>query len=268
MRAEVLRRELDDHWRTVLAWSAGAIMLTAVYVFFYPSIHHSGAGIQKLLNTMPKAFRDAFMGSGVDYLSPAGYLGTELFGVYVPALLLVMGILAGSRALAGEEKNGTIDLLLSTPLRRERLAGEKAVGGFLPLFVICAAIWMTVTAIGPSQGLTVNLGRLALALVAVALMATTFGMVAFLVASATGSTSLGGGVAAAAAVAMYALNVLGSLMPAVAGFAEAVSPFHWVGGAAVLATGVAWYSMLLLAICPVALLAFSILLYDRRDLTA
>jgi ABC-2 type transport system permease protein len=268
MHADVLRRELADHWRGLIAWSGGAILLSVTYILFYPTIHASGAGIQQLLNSMPAALRNAFLGNGVSYLSPAGYLGTELFGLLVPVLLLVMGVLAGSRALAAEERNGTIDLLLSTPVRRRRLVVEKAVGALLPLLVIAASVWLAVTVIGPSQGLTVSLVSLAVALVAVALLGAGFGMLAFAVASATGSSSLGGGSAAALAVALYVLNVVGSVVPALTGLANAVSPFHWDGGPSVLSSGVAWSGMLLLIASPIVLLGLAIVLYERRDLTA
>ena len=171
MHADVLRRELADHQRAIAAWGIGAVLLTSLYILFYPTIHDSGAGIQAIFDTMPRAFRDAFLGTGVDFLSPNGYLGTELFSILVPALMLVMGILTGSRALAGEEQNGTIDLLLATPIRRRRLVTEKAVGAQLPLFVMAAFVWLAVALIGPSQGLSVNLGVLAIALIAVALLA-------------------------------------------------------------------------------------------------
>ena len=115
MHADVLRRELADHWRALIAWSTGAVLLSVTYLFFYPSIRTSGAGIQQLLDSMPAALRNAFLGSGVSYLSPSGYLGTELFGFLVPVLLLVMGVLAGGRALAAEERNSTIDLLCRHP---------------------------------------------------------------------------------------------------------------------------------------------------------
>jgi ABC-2 type transport system permease protein len=268
MHTDVSRRELADHWRALIAWSAGAVLLSATYILFYPSIRTSGAGIQHLLDSMPAALRNAFLGSGVSYLSPAGYLGTELFGLIVPVLLLVMGVLAGSRALAAEERNGTIDLLLSTPIRRRRLVAEKAAGALLPLFVIAAVIWLAVAGIGPSQGLVVSLGGLAVALVAVALLAAGFGMLAFVVASAAGSSALGGGVAAGLALAVYVLNVVGSVVPALTGFANAVSPFHWVGGPGVLTNGVAWSGILLLIACPVVLLGLAILAYEQRDLTA
>jgi ABC-2 type transport system permease protein len=268
MRLDVFRRELSDHRRSSIACAVGAALLVAMYIFFYPTIHSSGAGVQQLLNTMPKGFRDAFIGQGVDYLSPDGYLGTEFFSFLLPILLLAMGIVAGGRALAGEERGGTIDLLLSTPIRRRRLALEKATGALLPLFVVAAVIWVVVAAIGPSQGLSVGAGDLAAALVAVSLLGTGFGMLAFLVSSATGSTALGGGVAAGLAVAMYALNLFGSLVSGLTGFADAVSPFHWMGGAGVLANGVPAYGILLLIACPIVLLGVSLVLYDRRDLTA
>ncbi len=57
-------------------------------------------------------------------------------------------------------------------------------------------------------------------------------------------------------------------MSGLTGFADAVSPFHWMGGAGVLANGVPAYGILLLIACPIVLLGVSLVLYDRRDLTA
>jgi ABC-2 type transport system permease protein len=267
MHADVLRRELLDHRRSLIGCTVGGVLLALMYVLFYPTIRSGGAGIEALLKSMPKGFQSAFIGGGVDYLSPAGYLGTELFSILVPGLLLVMGVLAGGRALAGEEQDGTIDLLLSTPIRRGRLAAEKAGGAMLPLYVVAAALWALVALAGPSQGLDVSLGGLAVALLAVALLGTGFGMLAFLISSATGSVGLGAGIAGALAVAMYALNIIGALVPALTGIANAVSPFHWDGGSGVLANGVPWSGLGLLLACPIVLLSLSLLAYERRDLT-
>jgi ABC-type transport system involved in multi-copper enzyme maturation permease subunit len=244
------------------------VVLALVYILFYSSIRRGGASIQQLLESLPKPLRRAFLGSGVDYLSPAGYLGAEIFSFLAPVLLVVMGILAGSRSLASEEHNGTIDLLLSTPLRRSQLTLAKALGALLPLFLVSAGIWMAVAVVGPSEGLTVDLGALAVALAAIALMAAGFGMIGLLVASATGSAGLGGGVAAAVAVTLYVLNVVGGAVRPLTGFADAVSPFHWVGGAGVLVHGVPWSGMVPLIMCPIVILVVSILVYERRDLTA
>lgn len=267
MQADILVREVLGHSRATIAWIVGSVLLSLVYIFFYSSIRNSGTGIERVLESLPKALRIAILGSGVNYLSPAGYLGTEFFALLAPVLLLVMGILAGSRALAAEEQSGTIELLLSTPTSRSRLALQKAMGSVSPLFLVAAAIWTAVAVVGPSQRLVVNLGGLAVALLAVALLATTFAMLAFLVSSASGSSTLGGGIAAGVAVGFYVLNVIGGVVQPLTRVADAVSPFHWVGGPGVLVYGVTWSGLLPLIGCPFLLLGLSILAYQRRDLT-
>ena len=64
-------------------------------------------------------------GGDLDYVSGAGYLGSELFSFMVPLLLLVAAIGAGARAIAGEEERGTLDLLLANPLSRALLVSRS-----------------------------------------------------------------------------------------------------------------------------------------------
>lgn len=267
MHAFVLRRGLAEQARALAAWAGGIGLLALMYLAFYPAIHSSGVNIQQLLDQLPKPVRDAFLGAGVDYNTPTGYLGTELFAFIVPVLLLVVAIVAGSRSLAGEEGSGTMDLLLATPLPRRRLVLEKAVVTSAPLLGLAAVVWTVVAALGPPFGIMVNLADLAVALVAVALMAVGFGLLAMLVAGATGKRGLGAGAAGALAVGLYALNALGSAVDALRGAAGIVSPFHWSGGPGVLASGVPWPGMLALIVLPFVLLALTLAAFERRDLT-
>jgi len=268
MQADVLRRTLADQWRALAAWTVGLVLLSLTYAAFYPVIRHSGINFQNLFNQLPAGFRDAFLGAGVSYATPVGYLGTELFAFLVPALLLAVGVTATSRALAGEESGGTIDLLLATPLPRGRLVVEKALAGVLPLFGLAAAVWLVIAVLGPAFGLTVDLGGLAVALLAVVLLATCFAMLALLVSSASGQRGLGAGIAAAAAVATYVLNALAPSVSSLQGVDAAASPFHWSGGPSVLADGVSWTGLGLLMAVPLVLLALTVGAYERRDLSA
>lgn len=268
MQAVVLRRNVADQARSMAAWTAGLMLLALMYMALYPTIHSSGVNIQQLLEQMPKALRDAFLGAGVDYNTPTGYLGTELFALIVPIVLLVVAVVGGSRALAGEEGAGTIDLLLATPLARTRLVIEKSVASALPVIVMAAATWVLVAAIGPAFGLRVDLPTLAAALTAVALMALGFGQIAMLVAGASGRRGLGAGVAGALAVATYALNAVAPSVSALQGINNAISPFHWSGGPGVLANGVQWTGMVALLALVLAALVMTIVAYERRDLSA
>jgi ABC-2 type transport system permease protein len=267
MHAYVLRRNLVDQWRVLVAWAAGLLLLVLLYISLYPAIHSSGFNIQQLLNQMPAALRNAFLGAGVNYDTPTGYLGTELFAFLLPVILLAVAVVGGSRALAGEEGAGTIDLLLATPLRRRRLVVEKSLAAVLPVLGLGVLVWLLVALLGPAFNVQVPLSNLAIALLAVALLAITFGELALAVGGATGKRGLGAGIAGGLAVALYALNAVAPSVTGLQGLDNVVSPFHWSGGPGVLANGVEWGGMLALIIVPVVLLGIAVLTYDRRDIS-
>jgi energy-coupling factor transporter ATP-binding protein EcfA2 len=134
--------------------------------------------------------------------------------------------------------------------------------------ILGAGVWALVAVVGPAFGVVVGLGGLAVAILAVALLATGFGMLALLVAGFSGRRGLGAGVAAGFAVALYVLNVLGSAMAGLHGLASVISPFHWSGGPGVLINEVEWGGTAALCIVPVVLLVLTVLAYERRDLGA
>lgn len=50
-------------------------------------------------------------------LSPEGYLNGQYFNLLATLLLLIFAIGFGARTLAGEEREGTLELVLATPVR-------------------------------------------------------------------------------------------------------------------------------------------------------
>ena len=79
-------------------------------------MHRISRGIWR---SLPETLRNLF---GGDFTTPAGYLRSETFSALGPILFLVFAIGAGARAIAGEEEGRTLDLLLSTPIRRSHCA--------------------------------------------------------------------------------------------------------------------------------------------------
>ncbi len=104
--------------RAFLGWAAGLAAVAAMYAAFYPSIHDSAADFQGYMDKLPEALRTLI---GNDFTTPAGYLRSETFSTLGLILMLVFAIGAGSRAIAGEEEGHTLDLLLSTPVRRRHV---------------------------------------------------------------------------------------------------------------------------------------------------
>ena len=125
MRRNVFLKTLLDAERALVWWSLGLIGMSTLMIAVYPTVRDN-PDLNEMVKDYPEALK-AFIafGGDLDYVSGAGYLGSELFAFMVPLLLLIAAIGAGARAIAGEEERGTLDLLLANPLSRRRLVLEK-----------------------------------------------------------------------------------------------------------------------------------------------
>ena len=126
MLNSVLLKTLRDQRRTFLWWSAGLSAVNALIIILYPSVEDVPE-LDAIMESMPEALARLFMGDVVNLTSPEGYLNSQLFILVLPLLFLVFTIGRGSGAIAGEEERGTLDLLLSLPVRRSQVVLEKFV---------------------------------------------------------------------------------------------------------------------------------------------
>ena len=258
---------LRETRRGLAWWSLGLVGLTAMIVAVYPSVRDNPQ-LNRLVEDYPEALK-AFIAFGgqVDYVSAAGYLGSELFSFMVPLLLIVAAVGAGARAIAGEEEKGTLELLLANPVSRRRLALEKLAALAVELLALGAVLWLALAVAVKAAGLDVSVAHLAAAAVSVVLLALGFGSVALLVGSATGRRGLAIGVTAAAAVAAYILSSLAALVDFLEP-ARKASPFYHYAASDPLRSGLsAPHTLFLLAVVAVAgvLAPFAL---DRRDVRA
>lgn len=266
MRPSVLLKTLRDARRGLVWWSLGLCSLVAMMVAVYPSVH-GNTDMEKLVQNYPEALK-AFIafGGNVDYTSGAGYLGSELFSFMVPLLLLVAAIGAGARAIAGEEEQGTLDLLLANPVSRRRVVTEKLAALAVELAWLALVLWASLAIGGALADTKVSLGHFAAATGEAALLALLFGVLALLVGSALGRRGLAIAVAAAAAVAAYLVNALAAIVGALEPV-QKLSPFYHYTVGDPLRRGVSPGHTAVLAAL-VLVLAFAVpLVFERRDLT-
>lgn len=144
---------LDVTWLTLrqqrgalIGWSIGLFLLAALIMAFYPVI---GEEYAQLFDALPEELRETFGRNG-DFATVEGFLSVEYLS-YVGILYAIFAVAQGTRALAGEEEDGTFDILLGQPITRVRVILEKALA--------------TIVAIA-GLGLVSSVGLLAGALVA------------------------------------------------------------------------------------------------------
>jgi beta-exotoxin I transport system permease protein len=257
-------------WRrrtSLLWWGLGLVGVVALLAVAYPTVRDNAELDKTFSGLSPGTQALLGLGGGATLTSPVGYLNSQFFANILPVMLLVFAVGMAAWSVAGDEADGTLELLLANPISRARVVLARAVALLLllgALTAICAAVLVTTApAVGLDQGLPAV--RLVQASIAGAAVAWTFAAVAFAVGAATGSRALALAIASALAVFGFVIEGLAAqvriLRPV-----RAVSPWHWLLGSDPLQHGLAWTAWILPLVVGALLVVLGSLRFARRDL--
>jgi beta-exotoxin I transport system permease protein len=259
----VWSKTLRDQRRALAWWALGILLVVVMYASVFPSVRQNASQFDDYMKNLPQAVRD--MMGGTDITSPAGYIQSELFSFMGPVLLLIFAIGAGARAIAGEEESGTLDLLLSTPIRRRRVVLDKFVAMAIGTLLLAGVAWVAALVVGPPFDLTIPFDRLTAASINLFLIALAFGTIALAVGAATGGKGLAIAVPAGLALLTFLLKTFASSLSWLEPY-RVVSPWNYYLGHDPLRTGLHPVDPIVLAGIAVAALAVALVAFERRDL--
>jgi ABC-2 type transport system permease protein len=265
MLGTVFAKTLRDQRRSYLWWLLGFVGSVLLYASVWPSVSANAADLNDYVAKLPEVIRNLVGTAG--FATPEGYLQSEIFSFIAPILLLVYVIGAGARATAGEEEAGSLDVLLSTPVRRRRVVLDKFDAMVVGAFGLVVVMWLSVVAFGAIWDLRPDLANFTSACVHLFLLALAFGAVALAVGSATGSKGLAIGVPSGIALIAFIVNLFGATVSWLE-TARLLSPFYYYSGSEPLLNGVdVVHAMVLVTISAVGL-AIALWRFERRDLAA
>lgn len=221
----VARLDLSSRFRGMVAYAIGMAAYTLAVVALYPSFRHSSAlqGLERHAKGVMALF-----GASGSLTSPDGWLVANVYGNFLPLIVLVVGIGYGAACVAGQDEQGTLGLVATLPLARRRLVAGKALALVVQDLVVAAATLGVVYA-GRGFELRLPVWDAATATLGAALLGIAFGLVALATGSWTGRRPQALAVASAAAAASYLLN---ALSPEVSWLhpARYASLFYWSVG--------------------------------------
>lgn len=260
MLAGVLAKTLRDQRRSVASWGGGIVATIAIMAALWPSVRDMFD--DEMLADFPEAMQRLFdletMRTG------SGFFNVELFSIVLPVVFIAYGVGRGSRFVAGEEQDGTLEVVIVGPVSRTRIAADKAIGLAIGIAALGAASFLAIVLVSAVVGMAIPVAHAAIGALAMVLLGVQHGWLALAVGAATGRRGLAVGVASVAAVSGYLLHVLGALVDAVAPW-QPLSPFTQAIGAGPVSgevpIGFAW-----LAISSVAFVAVALPLFERRDI--
>ncbi|MEE8600467.1 ABC transporter permease subunit [Euzebya tangerina] len=261
----LLRRTVRSERRPLLGWLIGITLLSVVTIGSWPAVEGSTEDFAQVLDNLPDALT-AFFGEGIADFSAAGVVGSRLFGSVGLAIFIGYAVSRGARAIAGEEQQGTLELLVTQPRTRTAIAVERVIGmlGLLALLVVVQMVILLVT--GPPAGLEFGTAEVVQASAGLFLLAGMFGSLAFTVGAMTGARGLAVAVSAGLALGLFLLTGLGGLVDGLATAAE-LSPFTRYDGTLALAEGVEAGILVVFALISVAVIAIGVVAFQRRDLS-
>jgi ABC-2 type transport system permease protein len=251
---------LSDRRRSLLAWGIPLGLWSAFIVVIFPSVE---GALSKAVRSYPEALKEAF---GIDQLtSVEQYLQAEMLSLIVPLALGYLAVRAVASGLSGAAESGRLDVLLSAPVSRSRLAAASFAATAVELAVVLL-LTVILTALGSllagahlSLSAAVagyaNVWPLALLFAGLGIVATGFSL----------RTTVVTGAVAGALVTMYVIDLVGRLDSGLSGIRYA-SVFKYYGNA--IEDGIDPLSFIGVSVAAIALAALGAWLFERRDLSA
>ncbi|MGW0173284.1 ABC transporter permease [Rhodococcus sp. NPDC003322] len=228
--------------RSMIWFAVGMGIYALVVIALYPTFKDD-TGLDDFASSSETMA--ALFGISGSLTSPVGWLNANIYGNFLPLVVLLVTIGYGASGLAGQDEDGTLGLVVAAPLARRDIATAKFLAMTLLAIPVCVVTALCVV-IGQGFELTVDYGALAGTTMGVILLGVVFGGLAMALGAATGSRGAAVGITSAVAAAAYLLN---SLAPVVHWLhpARFASPFFYAIGDNQLEDGLplAWAGVLL-----------------------
>ena len=264
MLRSVFLKTLRDQRRSLLWWAIGLAVYGSFLMLFWPSIVEF-EGLDELLEQYPEDLMAVFAGDISDMGSPEGYLKAEFFFLFAPMMFVIFSTAAGSGAIAGEEGQGTLDLLVSNPVARWKVVLQKFEAMIAGAVALAFILWVALAIAAVAVGMEIGMVRMAAAVLSATLLGIGFGALALAVGCATGNRGMSISLAAVAAIVAYLVNAMAPVIDLLEPLSR-LSPFYYYIDSDPLVNGLNLVHAAVLVALAAVLLAASTVTFERRDL--
>lgn len=260
----LLASELRLRRVSLIVWVISVAALVLLVVAFYPQVRDNPS-LNSLYADMSPSMQ-ALLG-GSDLTSPAGYLNTQMFAFFLPAVLLVFGLGRGAASLAGEEEEHTLDLLLAQPVPRWSAYLQKSAALTTGVTALALAGWAPLAALNSAVQFNLPARNLAAACLQMGLFVLGLSLTAQAVAAATGRRAVGLSIIAGYTFVSYVIYGLSGTVTGLQHL-RPLTIWRWYLLNDPLASGLGWSDLAVLAAVCVTAMICGTYVFGRRDLRA
>ncbi len=264
----IFRRTLRDNVMGIMIWGGGYSLLILIVAIIFPYQEDTGT-LVSILDGL--GILERLAGSrSIDIAALAtfeGYLALEAIG-WAPIVFSAYLIPQAINATLSEERNGTLDLLLSTPLPRWRFFLEKTAAIVVSLMMILAL--MLITLIGATQlldGIDLGLWQAFSSILHILPISLVILAVALLICVSVRTGGTAGGLAAAFVLVSYFIRGISDAtdIPVLESL-RLISIYTYYGSINTLVNGIDIWLNVLVLLVGLLILGLAMMQFQRRDL--
>lgn len=265
MLSSIFTKLIWERRRGYVWWAIGLGSLTLLTAGFWPSLADSAEDFQRLLENLPQGILSLFGSSdSAALLTPTGFLNSRLYASIGAIVICLFAVSVGTAAIAGEEKDGTLDLLLAQPMSRSRVVLESFGAMALLTFGLAAAVGVILAVLDPIVDTNLGLWNILGATVGVTVLGLVFGSGALALGGFGARRSTVMGVSSGLVLGTWFINGLAPLISELA-WMQRFTPFFWFLETQPLDSGVGPELLVLVAVTAL-LIALAVWSFDRRDI--
>ncbi len=221
--------EIKRNKLSLIIWSAVISFMLAVCVLIYPEMSKEMGQISEMFSNMG-AFSDAFGMDQLNFGEFMGYFGIECGNVLGIGGAIFAAIL-GISALAGEERNGTAEFLLTHPVSRLKIAAEKLIAVVAQITALNLVVALVCLLSVLAVNVEANALQMFLLLLSYLILQIEIGTISFCISAFMKNGGFGIGIGLS--MLLYFLNIVANLSESVE-FLKYVTPFAYTDSAYII----------------------------------
>ena len=175
MNWNLIRKTISDRWRGTAIYAGALVAYVLMLTAMFPSFQNL-TGVKEVLEQYPEGMARFFGVESIDFSSFNNFMTMEFLGLMFVIIAGAFIFSFARYAVAGELRDGTLELLLAQPVERWRILTSKAavlLAGIVGLVLITV---LSVLGLGSAFGIDVSYsGYLAYIPVAMALLVSIAG---------------------------------------------------------------------------------------------
>jgi ABC-2 type transport system permease protein len=246
----------------IIGWGVALAVLALVVASLFDAALQMRGQLEQLLDTMPKEIT-LFVGGLDRIFSPTGFLDTRFFSL-MPLMLGVFAVITGSGLVAGDEENGTLDLILAHPVRRFDLIIGRWLAFCAALLIILAIAWSGLIIATTFTPIKFGLIDAALPFVSLFGALSWFGGLALVLSLILPSRRLAASLTGLILAASYFVTTFARISPNMKALAQWSPLTYYQGGGALEGFNTGEFLGLLIA--AIVFVASATWLFQRRDI--